>query len=93
MVGAGISTTAGIPDFRSETGLFKQLQDKYGMKSPEEFFMKKIFLEKPELFYQLSPIKPTLTQKFINYLMLKNIVKHAFTQNIDDLELKANIPI
>ena len=98
MVGAGISTTAGIPDFRSETGLFKQLQDKYGMKSPEEFFMKKTFLEKPELFYEfckifdLSSIKPTLTHKFMNYLMSKNIVKYVFTQNIDGLELKANIP-
>ena len=98
MVGAGISTTAGIPDFRSETGLFKQLQDKYGMKSPEEFFMKKTFLEKPELFYEfckifdLSAIKPTLTHKFMNYLMSKNIVKYVFTQNIDGLELKANIP-
>ena len=98
MVGAGISTTAGIPDFRSETGLFKQLQDKYGMKSPEEFFMKKTFLEKPELFYEfckifdLSAVKPTLTHKFMNYLVMKNIVKYVFTQNIDGLELKAKIP-
>ena len=98
MVGAGISTTAGIPDFRSETGLFKQLQDKYGMNSPEEFFMKRTFLEKPEFFYEfckifdLSTVKPTLTHKFMNYLTSKNMIKYVFTQNIDGLELKANIP-
>ena len=98
MVGAGISTTAGIPDFRSKTGLFQQLQDKYGLKSPEEFFQKSTFLQKPELFYEfckafdLSAVKPTLTHKFMNYLMSKNIVKYVFTQNIDGLELKAKIP-
>ena len=98
MVGAGISTTAGIPDFRSETGLFKQLQDKYNMTSPEEFFMRRTFIEKPELFYEfckifdLSQIKPTLTHKFMNYLVSKNMVKYIFSQNIDGLELKAKIP-
>ena len=98
MVGAGISTTAGIPDFRSETGLFKQLQDKYGMKSPEEFFYKKTFLEKPEFFYEfckifdLSEVKPTLTHKFMKYMVDRVNVKYIFTQNIDGLELKAKIP-
>ena len=98
MVGAGISTTAGIPDFRSKTGLFQQLQDKYEMDSPEEFFYKKTFLEKPELFYEfckifdLSQIKPTLTHKFMKYMIDQGIVKYVFTQNIDGLELKAKIP-
>ena len=98
MVGAGISTTAGIPDFRSKTGLFQQLQDKYGMDSPEEFFQKKTFLEKPEFFYEfckifdLSQIKPTLTHKFMKYMIDQGIVKYVFTQNIDGLELKAKIP-
>ena len=98
MVGAGISTTAGIPDFRSKTGLFKQLQDKYGMDSPEEFFQKKTFLEKPEFFYEfckifdLSQVKPTLTHKFMKFMIDLGIVKYVFTQNIDGLELKAKIP-
>ena len=98
MVGAGISTTAGIPDFRSKTGLFQQLQEKYGMTSPEEFFYKRTFLEKPELFYEfcklfdLSQVKPTLTHKFMKYMIDKGIVKYVFTQNIDGLELKAKIP-
>ena len=97
MVGAGISTTAGIPDFRSKTGLFKQLQEKYNMQSPEEFFEISTFLENPNFFYEfckifdLSKIKPTLTHKFISFLTKKNIVKYIFTQNIDGLELKAKI--
>ena len=38
MVGAGISTSAGIPDFRSpDTGLFSQLE-KYNLPYPEAIF-------------------------------------------------------
>ena len=98
MVGAGISTSAGIPDFRSNTGLFKQLQDKYNLSSPEEFFLKSTFLKNPIYFYEftklfdLSAIDATISHKFINFFVHKNIVKNVFTQNIDGLEKKAKIP-
>ena len=98
MVGAGISTSAGIPDFRSKTGLFHQLKEKYLMEEPEEFFYRRTFWDKPQLFYEfckifdLSQVKPTLTHKFMKYMVDKGIIKYVFTQNIDGLELKAKIP-
>jgi len=98
MVGAGISTSAGIPDFRSNTGLFKQLQDKYNLSSPEEFFRLPTFLKNPMYFYEftklfdLSKVNPTISHKFMNFLVHKNIVRYIYTQNIDGLEKKAKIP-
>ena len=48
--GAGVSTESGIPDFRSEKGLY-EAQHKYG-HSPEEIISKSFFLRNPDLFYQ-----------------------------------------
>ena len=52
--GAGISVSAGIPDFRSpKTGLYANL-GKYNLPTPESMFDLKYFQESPEAFYQLA---------------------------------------
>ena len=54
LTGAGISVSAGIPDFRSpKTGLYANLQ-KYNLPTPESIFDIAYFKEKPEAFYQLA---------------------------------------
>ena len=98
MTGAGISVSAGIPDFRSpKTGIYSNLE-KYNLPNQKAIFDIDYFREKPEAFYDLaksfldmSKYDATLTHNFCKLLIDKNIVKYYLTQNIDNLELKANI--
>lgn len=56
MVGAGISVSAGIPDFRTPgTGLYSQLQ-KYNLPWPEAVFNIDYFRHDPKPFYTLAKV-------------------------------------
>ncbi|TPX32368.1 hypothetical protein SmJEL517_g04519 [Synchytrium microbalum] len=97
MTGAGISTSAGIPDFRTPgTGLYSNLQ-KYDLPFPEAIFYIQYFLDKPEPFYMLAKemwpgnFKPTLSHYFIRLLAEKDVLLRNFTQNIDTLERVAGV--
>ena len=98
ITGAGISTAAGIPDFRSKDGCFAQVQKKYNLSYPEQLFQISSFKKNPRPFYDfckgfnIESCKPTKTHLFIGYLCKKKIVKKIYTQNVDGLELKAGVP-
>ena len=76
MSGAGISTAAGIPDFRSTgLGLYDRFKDS-DLPHPTAIFSLDYFLHNPkpfyEIVYELYPIvknaKPTITHEFISKL-------------------------
>lgn len=97
MAGAGISTSAGIPDFRTPgTGLYDNLQ-KYDLPNPTDVFDIRYFKKNPKPFFTLAKelypgsFKPTTSHYFVKLLEQKKLLLRHFTQNIDTLEREANI--
>ncbi|KDQ62703.1 hypothetical protein JAAARDRAFT_30602 [Jaapia argillacea MUCL 33604] len=94
----GVSTSAGIPDFRSpDTGLYANLA-RLNLPYPEAVFEINFFRRNPLPFYTLAHelypgrYRPTPTHTFIKLLHDHSLLKKCFTQNIDTLERRAGVP-
>ena len=92
--GAGVSTESGIPDFRSENGIFHAINE-YGVR-PEVILSHTFFEQNPEVFFKyykktlLYPdAKPNDCHKALARLEEMGKLKAVITQNIDDLHQKA----
>ena len=91
--GAGISTLSGIPDFRSNNGLYS---NRYHGKKPEKILHIKYFNKHPEEFYAfyrekllIDNIDPNVIHLFISELQQLGKEVTVVTQNIDGLHEKA----
>jgi len=92
--GAGVSTESGIPDFRSESGLFSAMQV-YG-RSPEELLSYSFFRREPELFFRYYKenlvsldAKPNAAHTALAELERGGKLKAVITQNVDGLHQAA----
>lgn len=88
--GAGVSTESGIPDFRSEQGIYKTKQD-FGV-SPETILSHTFFMQQTQKFYEFyrttmiyENAKPNKAHEALAKLEAMGKLKAVVTQNIDGL--------
>lgn len=92
--GAGVSTESGIPDFRSESGIFKSLE-KYG-DTPERLVSHSYYLEHTDKFFSyykdcliFPEAEPNPAHYTLARLEKEGKLKAIITQNIDGLHQKS----
>lgn len=90
--GAGVSTESGVPDFRSEDGLYHQKYD----YPPETILSHTFFMKKPEEFYKFyhdkmlcDTAKPNTAHLKLAELEAAGKLRAVVTQNIDNLHQMA----
>ena len=92
--GAGVSTESGIPDFRSENGIFDAIRE-YGYP-PETLLSRSFFDRNPEVFFKYyksllmsSDAKPNKAHLALAKLEQIGKLTAVATQNIDGLHTAA----
>lgn len=92
--GAGVSTESGIPDFRSENGIYDAIR-RFGER-PETLLSHSFFMGHTERFFQyyrsallVTDVQPNAAHLALAQLEREGKLTAVVTQNIDGLHTRA----
>lgn len=109
IAGAGISVSAGIPDFRSSTGLFKELRSQHNLKSSgKDLFDASVYQDDSStssfhdmvrsLSAKTKSAQPTAFHHLLATLAHEGRLLRLYSQNVDGIDtalepLKTQVPL
>ncbi|KAM3418433.1 hypothetical protein BST61_g4421 [Cercospora zeina] len=109
IAGAGISVSAGIPDFRSSQGLFRSLKEEYNLKgSGKDLFDASVYKDdvSTSSFHDMvntmsrltKDAKPTAFHHMLATIAQEDRLLRLYSQNVDGIDtalepLKTSIPL
>ncbi|KAK5168420.1 uncharacterized protein LTR77_006990 [Saxophila tyrrhenica] len=109
IAGAGISVSAGIPDFRSSTGLFKSLKDEHKLKgSGKHLFDASVYKDdtSTSTFHEMigsmsrttRDAKPTAFHHMLATIAKEDRLLRLYSQNVDGIDtslppLSSRVPL
>lgn len=107
--GAGVSTEAGIPDFRSPGGLFEEIRQAFCerfpevLQSPETLLSRHFAKRHPEIWHgevepwlrswKFNDAKPASMHRFCAWLHRQGWLRRIYTQNVDGLHVRPELEI
>ena len=87
--GAGISTSAGLPDFRGPHGIWTKQQQESGKLKRNASGGG----AEPRLASSFGAVKPSFTHHALTALVAAGYINHIATQNVDGLHRRAGAPL
>ena len=91
--GAGISTEAGISDYRSQGGIWEKFTPVYLSEFIDDHDKRVLYWQRKQaLWGSIRKAQPTAAHRFFMELYRKNRLAGVITQNIDGLHEKSGLP-
>ena len=94
LTGAGISTSAGIPDFRGPQGIWtkEEIAKKQHRKRKASVSIDPQSTSSVTAPASFETAMPTLTHRAIAKLTEANVIQYTVTQNVDGLHMRSGLP-